>query len=136
MDIILGMNRIRFDILRYSQKIITILYFCLMGSICYSQSFSIDTLYELALDLTAHTKSVKDANGIYCALIKVISSDIITKVEGNVIESFDNGNEYWIYLSSGTKQIKIFTKHHPPLHIYPELFAAWSVISINISFKT
>lgn len=107
-----------FDILRYPQKIITILCFCLMGSICYSQSLSIDTFYESALDLTARTKSVKDANGVYCALVKVISSDAITKVEGNVIESFDNGNEYWIYLSSGTKQIKIFTQHHSPLHIY------------------
>lgn len=75
--------------------------------------FSVDTKN----DLSARTKTVKDANGIPCALIKLSTLDEITKIEGSVVEKVDKGVEVWIYLSPGTKFLKIHTLHHPSLDI-------------------
>lgn len=68
-------------------------------------------------DLSARTKTVKDANGIPCALVKVLSLDEITKIEGNVVEKIDKGVEVWVYLSPGTKFLKVHTLHHLSLDI-------------------
>lgn len=68
-------------------------------------------------DLSARTNMVKDANGIPCALVKISTLDEITKFEGNVLEKIDKGVEVWVYLSPGTKFLKIYTLHHPSLDI-------------------
>lgn len=68
-------------------------------------------------DLSARTNMVKDANGIPCALLKVSSLDEITKIEGSVVEKIDKGVEVWVYLSPGTKFLKVHTLHHPSLDI-------------------
>lgn len=60
-----------------------------------------------------------DENGEVCALIKVQILDGIAKVEGNVIGNIeDNFVEKWIYLTEGTKEIKILPKHHKALKVY------------------
>lgn len=68
-------------------------------------------------DLSARTSMVKDANGIACALVKISTMDEITKVEGNVVQKVDKGSEVWVYLSQGTKYIKVHTLHHPSLGV-------------------
>lgn len=72
---------------------------------------------DLKNDLSARTNMVKDANGIPCALVKISTLDEITKFEGNVLEQIDKGVEVWVYLSPGTKFLKINTLHHPSLDI-------------------
>lgn len=110
--------RKKIDIMLYFYRLLMILCICLISNICYSQTLSTKMFETATLDLTARTMAVKDANGIECALLKIVSPDIITKVEGNVIKEIDNSNEHWVYLSTGTKQIKIFTLHHSPVTLY------------------
>ena len=80
-----------------------------------AQNLSIESFKYLPLDLSSRTESVKDNNNVPCALVKIICNDEITDVQGNVIKSEEYGNEYWVYLSEGTKYIKILTRHHAPL---------------------
>lgn len=80
-----------------------------------AQNLSIEGFKHLPLDLSSRTESVKDNNNVPCALVKIICNDEITDVQGNVVKSEEYGNEYWVYLSAGTKYIKILTRHHAPL---------------------
>lgn len=38
-------------------------------------------------------------------------------MQGNVVRSEEYDNEYWVYLSAGTKRIKVLTQHHAPLEV-------------------
>ncbi len=59
-----------------------------------------------------------DMNGTACALVKVQLLDDIDHVEGNVIGNvIDRGAEKWVFLTSGTKEFRIFPKKHLPLII-------------------
>ena len=51
----------------------------------------------------------RDLNGNICALLKVMVAKKGLTFEGNVIGDveYKNGNQYWVYLSPGTKKIKI-----------------------------
>lgn len=85
------------------------------ASISFAQNLSIESFKTVPLDLTSRTTQVKDNNNIPCALIKIICNDEILSVQGNVVKSEEYGNEYWVYLTSGTKHIKVLTQHHKPL---------------------
>lgn len=84
-------------------------------SISFAQSLSVESFRTMSLDLTSRTAPVKDNNNIPCALIKIICNDEVTGVQGSVVKTEEYGNEYWVYLTSGTKHIKILTQHHKPL---------------------
>lgn len=105
---------------RMSCRILTVLFISVFfqlssHTLLIAQNLSIEGFNNLPLDLSSRTESVKDNNNVPCALVKIICNDEITDVQGNVVKSEEYGNEYWVYLSEGTKYIKIFTRHHAPL---------------------
>lgn len=95
----------------------------------YSQTLSVKAFETASMDLTARIKPVKDANGNGCALLKIVSPDVITRVEGNVLKEVDDSNEYWVYLSVGSKSVKLFTRHHNPLSLDISRFINSGVMS-------
>ncbi len=59
-----------------------------------------------------------DLNGIACALIKVQIVNDIERVEGNVIgDIIKRGTEKWVFVTDGTKELRIYPKNHLPLQI-------------------
>lgn len=101
----------------YIKHIISIIFVTLTIAVN-AQSLSVNHFgVDSKNDLSARINMVKDANGIPCALVIVSSLDEITKIEGNVVEKVDKGVEVWVYLSPGTKFIKVHTLHHPSLDI-------------------
>ncbi len=83
----------------------------------FSQNLAVKKFETATLDLSARTNPIKDANREDCALLKIFSPDAITKVEGNVVKEVDNAGEHWIYLSPGTRNVRIFTSHHSPITV-------------------
>lgn len=74
-----------------------------------------------ALSIQDNGKAVekKDLNGKPCALIRVYSPDIISKVEGNVIgETEKTRNMYNIYMTEGSKQVNLIFGSHLPLQVH------------------
>lgn len=62
-------------------------------------------------DISAVTKKRIDLNGKTCALVKVEMSSPQAKFQGNIVgEVAYSTSEYWVYVSPGTKQMKIM---HP-----------------------
>ena len=54
-----------------------------------------------------------DLAGQPCALLKVQMIDQLEKVEGNVVgKIIDHGNEKWVYVTDGTKQLRLHPKNH------------------------
>lgn len=70
-------------------------------------------------DLSASVETVPDKNGDPCALVKVLLVDSIVKVEGFVLKTKSvSPTEKWVYLSSGTKEVRIMPTHYKPISIY------------------
>ena len=59
----------------------------------------------------------KDLNGNICALVKVQIPEPGVKFEGNIIDAIYDISEYWVYLSSGSKQMQIKCPGYTPLRI-------------------
>ena len=60
-----------------------------------------------------------DEVGNVCALVKILLLDDISKVQGNVIGDIRNfSSEKWVYLSKGTKEIRVIPMHYKPLRVY------------------
>ena len=82
------------------------------------QELTVKSMEVAPMDLSASTQPRNDRNGNPCALVKVLMVDGIDRVEGNVIGDVeDRGTEKWVYLSAGTKMMKIVPKNHLPLMI-------------------
>lgn len=81
------------------------------------QKLAIRSLTADPFDISSRTSSVKDRNGIPCALVKIICNDKVKGVQGSVVQTVDNTNEYWAYITSGAKEIRVQTLHHSPLSI-------------------
>lgn len=70
-------------------------------------------------DLSASVETVPDKNGDPCALVKVLLVDSIVKVEGFVLKTKSvSPTGKWVYLSSGTKEVRIMPTHYKPISIY------------------
>ena len=70
-------------------------------------------------DLSASVETVPDKNGDPCALVKILLVDSIVKVEGFVLKTKSvSPTEKWVYLSSGTKEVRIMPTHYKPISIY------------------
>ena len=88
-----------------------------LGSV-YSQEINVLGFYLQATDLTASTYPRNDLNNKECALVKVIITEPNVKFEGNVIGEVEfKTNEYWVYVSNGTKQLKVKVENALPLLI-------------------
>lgn len=88
-----------------------------LGSV-YSQEINVLGFYLQTTDLTASTYPRKDLNNKECALIKVVITEPNVTFEGNVIGEVEfKTNEYWVYVSNGTKQLKVKVANALPLLI-------------------
>ena len=69
-------------------------------------------------DLSAQTQSRKDLNDKNCALVKVQFVGEIANVEGNVVLPLvKRGNETWVYMPQGSRQLKLLTQSYLPITI-------------------
>ena len=88
-----------------------------LGSV-YSQEINVLGFYLQTTDLTASIYPRKDLNNKECALIKVIITEPNVTFEGNVMGEVEfKTNEYWVYVSNGTKQLKVKVANALPLLI-------------------
>ena len=83
-----------------------------------AQELIVKSFCEASHDLAARTQSRKDINDNYCALLKVQLVASGAQFDGNVIGkvTFKN-NEYWVYMSQGSKRLKIYHPDYLPLEV-------------------
>lgn len=67
----------------------------------------VDSFVSTPFDISARKYERVDLNKVPCALIKLQLPVEGCKFEGNVIESKYDVNEYWIYMSTGSKRLDI-----------------------------
>lgn len=72
-----------------------------------SSAVTVETLEEVAGDLSARTNPRHDKNDNLCALVRVALPVDGVLFQGNVIDQFYEVNEYMVYLSPGTKMMRI-----------------------------
>lgn len=82
-----------------------------------------------------------DANGVPCALVKVQLPIENVVFEGNVIDSEFKTNEYWVFLTAGTKQFRIKCPGAYPLDIdatevEPNGLKAKLIYSVSLRFDS
>ena len=100
------------------KKYVLIWLLLLLPVVAMAQELKVRSLEADPMDLSASTQPRNDKVGNPCALVKVLMVDGIDRVEGNVIGDVeDRGTEKWVYLSAGTKMMKIIPKNHLPLMI-------------------
>ena len=83
-----------------------------------AQELSVKEFREVSNDLSARTKSRQDNNGDECALVKVQLAAASATFTGNVIGdvAFKN-NEYWVYMTAGSKRLKVNHPSYLPLEV-------------------
>ena len=87
----------------------------------FSQELKVKSFKLASNDLSASlVENLRtDEVGNVCALVKILLLDDISKVQGNVIGDIRNfSSEKWVYLSKGTKEIRIIPMHYKPLRVY------------------
>nr|WP_289712487.1 SEL1-like repeat protein [uncultured Muribaculum sp.] len=91
------------------KQIIAILLFILSGTlIVSSQELKVTGFRAVPMDLSASTHMRRDANGTPCALVKVQLRATGASFEGNIVgDTQFRTNEYWVYLTEGTKMLRI-----------------------------
>ena len=69
-------------------------------------------------ELLASQYPRKDLNGYVCALVKVELTAIGATFEGNVIPPVEQkAGEYWVYLTPGSREVRIKLPNYLPLHV-------------------
>ena len=87
----------------------------------FAQELKIKSCTLASTDVTASSlENIRmDDVGNPCALVKILLLDGISKVQGNVIGDIkEYSSEKWVYLSKGTKEIRIIPMHYKPLRVY------------------
>ena len=73
---------------------------------------------EVPLDMTASIKPVIDLNNSPCALIRVFLNRENASFSGNIIgDVIYSNNEYYVYMTSGSKAIRVTLPSYQPLFI-------------------
>lgn len=99
------------------------LLFLLITSLFFSitslgQDMKVRTMTHNVGDLSASTYERKDLNGTACALVKVLLPYPNVKFEGNIIPPVEyKTGEYWVYMSSGSQELRIKHPQAQPLHV-------------------
>ena len=100
------------------KRLYLIVLICLLALTTQAQELTVKLMTVAGNDISASQYERKDLNGQACALVKIQMLDNIIKVEGNVIgDVIDHGTEKWVYMTAGTKEMKIIPQRHLPLHI-------------------
>ena len=73
---------------------------------------------QVTNDLSASIYERKDLNGTPCALVKVQLPSLGVIFEGNVIPPVEyKTGEYWVYMSKGSRELRIKHPQTQPLHV-------------------
>ena len=107
------------------KRLLSRLIFLLFGMLTvvnlYGYKLQVDGFDVDARDLSARTEPRYDLNERMCALIKIELPEG-AKFEGNVVDFKHDVNEYWVYVSPGTKFLKIKYPGFETLSLsFPEL---------------
>ena len=87
-------------------------------SYVFAQKLTIESFKLAENDISAQTQPRKDLNDRNCALVKVQFVGTISEVEGNVVKPLvKHGNETWVYMPQGSRQLKILTQSYLPVMV-------------------
>ena len=93
------------------------LYLLVLSSV-FAQKLTIESFKLAENDISAQTQPRKDLNDRNCALVKVQFVGTISEVEGNVVKPLGNhGNETWVYMPQGSRQLKLLTQSYLPVMV-------------------
>lgn len=91
----------------------------IFGGSADAQSLKIEGIRKLGGDLSASVYPRNGFAGRKCALVKVAFPVPGAEFEGNVIGSVEyRAGEYWVYMSDGSKFLKVKHSSHHPLMIH------------------
>lgn len=84
-----------------------------------AQILTIESFKALEGDLSARTSPREDLNGKNCALLKIWTMDNLVEIQGNNIGAVTQkeGGEKWIYLTNGSREVKLFLDRHLPIEL-------------------
>ena len=108
MQVKIGMNK----------SLLLFLFFVLhVFEIC-AQELTVKSFKLAESDISAQTQPRKDLNDRNCALVKVQFVGVISEVEGNVVKPLvSHGNETWVYMPQGSRQLKLLTQSYLPVMV-------------------
>lgn len=124
------------------KSIISFAIMLLSSIVAIGQNLEVESkLQHQAFEILTSDEFRKDANGIPCALVKVQLPMENVKFEGNVIDSEYKTNEYWVFLSAGSKRLRIKCPGALPLdidatEIEPNGLKSKTIYSISLHFNS
>ena len=102
----------------HMKKSLLLLLFVLQAIVVWAQKLTVESFMLAENDISAQTQSRKDLNDRNCALVKVQFVGTISEVEGNVVKPLvKHGNETWVYMPQGSRQLKLFTQSYLPVMV-------------------
>ena len=100
------------------KKFLLLLLFVLQTIVVWAQKLTVESFKLAENDISAQTQPRKDLNDRNCALVKVQFVGVISEVEGNVIKPLvKHGNETWVYMPQGSRQLKLLTQNYLPIMV-------------------
>ena len=100
------------------KKSLLLLLFVLQTIVVWAQKLTVESFKLAENDISAQTQSRKDLNDRNCALVKVQFVGVISEVEGNVVKPLvKHGNETWVYMPQGSRQLKLSTQNYLPVMV-------------------
>ena len=100
------------------KKSLLFLLFVFQTIVVCAQELTVKSFKLAENDISAQTQSRKDLNDRNCALVKVQFVGVISEVEGNVVKPLvKHGNETWVYMPQGSRQLKILTQSYLPVMV-------------------
>ena len=100
------------------KKSLLFLFFVFQTIVVCAQELTVKSFKLAENDISAQTQSRKDLNDRNCALVKVQFVGVISEVEGNVVKPFvKHGNETWVYMPQGSRQLKLLTQSYLPVMV-------------------
>ena len=100
------------------KKSLLFLLFALQTIVVWAQKLTVESFMLAENDISAQTQSRKDLNDRNCALVKVQFVGTISEIEGNVVKPLvKHGNEIWVYMPQGSRQLKILTQSFLPVMV-------------------
>ena len=98
------------------KKFLLLLLFVLQTIVVWAQKLTVESFKLAENDISAQTQPRKDLNDRNCALVKVQFVGVISEVEGNVVKPLvSQGNETWVYMPQGSRQLKLLTQSYLPV---------------------
>ena len=84
-----------------------------------AQTLTIESFKAVDGDISARMNRRDDLNGKPCALLKIWAMDNLVEIQGNNIGDISQkaGGEKWVYLTEGSREVKLFFDRHLPVEL-------------------